>query len=398
MLKSIVHIIENSFLIVEDGDYLICDYKIEDLSVIRTLFDREFINNSSIDSYKISESIKVEFILSRIFSQGFFLTQESFIVKHKYNYPSSLIYIYQQKRYLEDDKPFVDQYRKVIKLIDSILSIAKHSYEELNIKNAIILREDSALYLPLIYQSEDFVFLNDSALIKIDLLAGLLLSESFEDKKDAFLNHIVSYLNNVEDNEMRFKFFLKNFETLYDKAQTSYNYYLRQYSYSKFKLELDSKALDFNQKIQGVINDSQTKLIAIPTALVLVLTTLNYDEINAPKNYLAVVGLIVFCIFIQLFINNQKSAINFVEENIEHYKSTFKETDLEEIKKSFNRVDLEKNKQIKRLKIIEILLWFIPVLTISVILFLNALKIISTALLIVGIVISIIIYLKVPKI
>ena len=233
--------------------------------------------------------------------------------------------------------------------------------------------------------------------MKIELFTGLFSNGSFEDKKDAFLNHLVSYLNKIEDVEARFSFLLRSFEKFYDNAQTSYNYYVRQFSYSKFKLELDTKALDFNQKIQGVINDSQTKLIAIPTALVLVLTTFNYDEINAPINYLAVIGLIVFCIFIQLFITNQKSAIKFVEENIKHYKSTFKDTDLQEIKESFKRVDLEKNKQINRLKIIELLLWFIPILTISVILFLNALKIISIALVIVYFIISIIIYLQVPK-
>ena len=397
MLKSIVHIIEKSSSIVEDGDYLVCDYIVEDTSIISLLFDNQYISNSSIESCEVGVVLKIEFILSRIFSQGFFLSQESFIKKHRYYYPSSPIYIFQQKKYLADDKPFVNEYRTVIKLIEKILSNAKHSYEELNIQNAIILRDDSSLFLPLIYNREDLNSLSISAISKIELFTGLFSNGSFEDKKDAFLNHLVSYLNKIEDVEARFSFLLRSFEKFYDNAQTSYNYYVRQFSYSKFKLELDTKALDFNQKIQGVINDSQTKLIAIPTALVLVLTTLNYDEINAPKNYLAVIGLIVFCIFIQLFITNQKSAIKFVEENIKHYKSTFKDTDLQEIKESFKRVDLEKNKQINRLKIIELLLWFIPILTISVILFLNALKIISIALVIVYFIISIIIYLQVPK-
>lgn len=397
MLNSIVNIIEKSSSIVEDGDFLICDYIVEDKSIISLLFDNEYISNSSVESIEVGNILKIEFILSRIFSQGFFLSQDSFIIKHRYNYPSSPIYIYRQKKYLEDDKPFVDQYRKVIKLIENILRNSKHSYEELNVQNAIIEPDNSFLYLPLIYTSDDLIFLDDTAMSKLALFNGLLSSISFEDKKNAFLNHLVLFLNKLKDDGIRFSSLLRNFEKFFDNAQTSYKYYLRQYTYSKFKLELDSKALDFNQKIQGVINDSQTKLIAIPTALVLVLTTLNYDDPNSPKNYLAVIGLIVFCIFIQLFIDNQKSAINFVETNIKHYKSTFKETDLQEIKESFSRVDLEKNKQIKRLRIIEILLWFIPILTISVILFLNALKIISIALLIVSFIISLIIYLKVPK-
>ncbi|MDP2454707.1 MULTISPECIES: hypothetical protein [unclassified Kaistella] len=397
MLNSIVNIIEKSSAVVVDGDYLICDYIVEDTSIISLLFTNEYIDNSSVDSIVVGNLIKIEFILSRIFSLGFFLTEESFILKHRYKFPSYPIYIFQQKKYLKDNLPFVNQYKSVIKLVENIITNSKHSYEELNIQNAIILRNESSLYLPLKYSNEDLTYLKTSSIEKLHLFTGLLSSKSFEDKKDAYLNHLVSYLNSIDDDQIRFSFLLKNFERFYDKAQTSYNYYLRQYTYSKFKLELDSKALEFNQKIQAVINDSQTKLIAIPTALVLVLTTLNYEDINSPKNYLAIIGLVIFCIFIQLFINNQKSAINFVQANIKHYKSTFKETELTEMEQSFSKVNEEKNKQIKRLQIIEILLWFIPLLTISVILFLNTLKIISSGMIILYFIISLIIYFQAQK-
>ena len=195
------------------------------------------------------------------------------------------------------------------------------------------------------------------------------------DKKNIYLNQLVEFLYKEEE-QTRFSYLIRNFDKYIKKSSATYNYYLRDFSYNKLKIELDSKALEFSQKLQSVINDSQTKLIAIPTALVFVLSTLDYENINAIKNYLALVGLILFCIFIQIFINNQKSAIAFIEENINYYKGTFKD-DINEIKESFKKVELEKNKQIKRLFQIQILLWLIPIITISVLFFVNGYKYIS---------------------
>ena len=71
-----------------------------------------------------------------------------------------------------------------------------------------------------------------------------------------------------------------------------------------------------------------------------------------------------------MFLNNQKSIIRFIDENINRYKSTYKDQNKIDVEQSFKSVDSEKTKQIKRLVIIEILLWMVPILTLCVILFL----------------------------
>ena len=79
------------------------------------------------------------------------------------------------------------------------------------------------------------------------------------------------------------------------------------------------------------------------------------------KNYLILVGMIMFCAFIEIFINNQKSALKFIEKNITQYKQSFSDNK-QILENSFIEVDKEKNKQRYRLLTIQILLWSSPIL------------------------------------
>ena len=137
-----------------------------------------------------------------------------------------------------------------------------------------------------------------------------------------FLNQFITFLKTVDENE-RFSYFIFNIVNYHEKSISSYQYYLRDFSYNKLKVELDSKALEFAQKIQTVINDSQTKLIAIPTVFDLVIATFDFDKILSSKNVGAIISLFIFSILLQLFLDNQRSALKFIKQNIDSYKDTF---------------------------------------------------------------------------
>lgn len=292
-----------------------------------------------------------------------------------YEFPQKEVYIYELNDYLNNARQFKDKYSLVIDLIDELQKIAKYSYKEEEILNAIIVREDKSLFLYLKYSAEDIDSIDDNELTLISSFIDILKSDTTTDKRNIYLNQLIEFLSDKEE-LIRFSFLIQNFKDYIKVSSSTYNYYQRNFSYNKLKVELDAKALEFYQKLQGVINNSQTKLIAIPTALVFALSTLDYIDINSLKNYLIVVGLILFCMFIQIFINNQKSAINFIEENITYYKNTHA-NNKSELEKSFSKVDTERKKQIKRLRQIQILLWLVPVLTLSVIVFINVCKVIS---------------------
>lgn len=392
MLSKIIEIVNNSQSKSIQNSTLFCQHTINDASFLNTLYDSEFIENSNIDDFGVGTSINLEFSLPKLSTLGFFETKNSFIKKNYYEIPSEEIYIYESNDYLSNDLSFNKSYEITVKLANEISVISKFTYEDAEIANSLILKEDKSLFIPLKYTFDDLEVLNDSTINIIQQFIGLLKTDAFEDKKNVYLNFLIEFLSPKEEME-RFSFLINHFEDYNEKAQATYSFYLRNFSYNKLKVELDSKALEFNQKLQSVINDSQTKLIAIPTALVLVLSTLDYENIDSIKNYLSVIGLIIFCVFIQLFVNNQKSMLKFINENIHQYKQTFKGNKIIELEKSFEKVELEKRKQLNRLLMIQLLLWLTPILTLSVILFLTTYKIISIVLLSVYIILTIVIYL-----
>lgn len=375
MLNKIVDIIKNSSSMKIEENIIFCAYEIVDLKIIKELYDGNVIENSLVDNYKINDKVNLEFSIASLLSQGFYVTVDLFLKWNYYEFPNREIYIHELGSYLNDSDIFKRKYSSVIQLISEINTTSKYSYQEEEILNSIIVREDKSLFLSFKYSNEDLDSIDEESLTLIDSYSEVLKSDTTTDKKNIYLNELIEFLIVKEESE-RFSFLLKNFKSYISKSASTFNFYLRNFSFNKLKVELDAKALEFYQKLQAVINDSQAKLIAIPTALVFVLSTFDYNDINSLKNYLSLIGLIVFSIFIQIFINNQKSAIGFIEENINYYKLSYS-NDESELQKSFQKVYKERDKQLRRIMQIQLLLWFVPVLTVSIIMFVNAYKVAS---------------------
>lgn len=373
-----------------EENIIFCAYEIVDLKIIKELYDGNVIENSLVDNYKINDKVNLEFSIASLLSQGFYVTVDLFLKWNYYEFPNREIYIHELGSYLNDSDIFKRKYSSVIQLISEINTTSKYSYQEEEILNSIIVREDKSLFLSFKYSNEDLDSIDEESLTLIDSYSEVLKSDTTTDKKNIYLNELIEFLIMKEESE-RFSFLLKNFKSYISKSAYTFNFYLRNFSFNKLKVELDAKALEFYQKLQAVINDSQAKLIAIPTALVFVLSTFDYDDINSLKNYLTLLGLIVFSIFIQIFINNQKSAIGFIEENINYYKLSYS-NDESELQKSFQKVYKERDKQLRRIMQIQLLLWFVPVLTVSIIMFVNAYKVASFFVLLAYAVIGLILY------
>ncbi len=375
MLSKIVDIIHNSSLIEIEEKILLCTYPITDLKIITELHESSIIENSLIDDYQINDAVILEFSIASLLSHDFYVTVELFLKWNYYELPEREIYIHELKSYLKDSDVFKRKYLSVINLISEFKNIAKYSFYEEEVLNSVIVREDKSLILSLKYSGDDLNTISEKTMQLIESFIDVLASDMTTDKKNIYVNELIDYLKKKQELD-KFPFLLQNFENYISKANSTFNFYLRNFSFNKLKIELDAKALEFYQRLQGVINESQTKLIAIPTALVFVLSALDYESVNSLKNYLTLVGLILFSIFIQIFINNQKSAISFIEENINYYKLSY-DKDIIEVQDSFEKVYKERDKQIRRIYLIEMLLWLVPVLIISVIIFLNAFKIFS---------------------
>lgn len=369
ILNKIVEIIKkNKSSIKIEDDVLLCDYLIEDFNFLQSLYDKKIIENFDITDFKENENITLEFSITRLIPQRFYLTKESFLQWNYYNAPASNVYIYEINDFLDNDL-FNEGYSVIVELLKGLEKNSKLSYNEEEIINLLIVQEDKSLLLYLEYFIKDLETIDD---IKLKLLKSFIevLNENIiPDRKNIYINELIDFLVLI-DKKDRFSYLIQNFEEFIHRASSSYNFYLRNFSYNKLKIELETKSLEFYQKIQGVINDSQTKLIAIPATLGLSLTVLDFNETFSLKIFLILISVIIFCIFIQIFINNQKSVLQFISENIESYKKTHSKNE-QELQKSFEKVDKESKKQRKRLKFMQFLLWLNPILIIGIVLFMH---------------------------
>lgn len=298
MLNKIIEILNKNKSSIKIGsDIISCTYLIDDLEFLKSLEDKRLIANPIVENYKINEKMDLEFLISKLKSQNFYLSKDSFLEWNYYVYPITDIYIYEINDFLSNNIFFNKRYSTIVKLIDVLQQNSKFSHNEDEILNFLFVREDKSLLLHMKYSSGDLNLIKDSYLDKMNDFIRVLNEDIATDRKNIYINELVEFLLLIEEKD-RFSYLLNNFEEYIHRASSAYNYYLRNFSYNKLKIELNTKALEFYQKIQGVINDSQTKLIAIPTSIAFASATLDYEKINAVKNYLILMGMVMFCGFI----------------------------------------------------------------------------------------------------
>lgn len=359
MLSKIVELARSSSYHLGGGTLFCKDYVIADVDLIEYFDENGFLEQNLYEK-KRGSKIDLEITLAKLNSLEFYENREAFVLKNKYYSPEETYYILEIDSFSTDQNDFFIQYNSVISLINSIEKIAKHSYLETDLKQIIIYREDKSLFLSAEYKTDDLMALNLAFKGLIQEVINIF-GENNSEKSAIFTNQLIDFLTPINEHS-RFKYLLSNFEDFYTKCMNAFQYYLRNFTYNKLKLELDSKALEYTQKIQSIINESQTKLIAIPTAFVLVFATFDFIDLLSIKNFAALGGLIIFAILIQLFLNNQKTALSFISEDFYSYKETHKNNGIREISLKLSMVETELANQKKRLMIVQIVLWLVPIL------------------------------------
>lgn len=376
MLRRIIDIIKSSNTEISNGTLFCNGYIIADAECIDYLENNNILENS-LYSRKNGECVNLELSLAHLNSIGYYEDCSTFCIKNKYVLPSKRFFIEEIKCFEDDDNDFIFIYKKIITLINTISHISKHSYTDVDIYNAIIFREDKSLFLPFIYDSSDIrdIKIEDSE--KFTFLSDLF-NNSDSDKKLLFINELIDFLSPYNEND-RFRYLLLYICEFISKANNAYQYYIRNFSYNKLKSELDNAALEFSKKIQTVINESQTKLIAIPAAFVLSAANIEFNNILSIKNITILISLYIFAVLIGIFLNNQSSVLKMIDKNIQSYKETF-DSNNSVVKEAFTLVDKELTKQKTRLLVTQFINWGIPVLlTLSyIIIFLTNASIITS--------------------
>jgi hypothetical protein len=358
MLNKVVEFILSSNYRIDGSTIFITGYIVDDIEFLDTLEDNNVFEAPIIEK-TIGLSVDLELSVIRLASLGFYLDRSIFLSKYKYKEPLSDFYILELNIFNNDESQFLNKYKAIVNLIDAIQICSKHVFFEVDILNVILYSETRSLILPLFYDSISLENLKEETVSLIVTVSEVLIGSSSE-KKLIFVNELYDFLSDFEE-DRRFNSLIADFKKYFDKSSNSFQYYLRDFSFNKLKLELDGKALEYTQKIQGVINDSQTKLVAIPTAFVIVFSAFEFSDLLAVKNIVSIISMFIFAIILQLFLDNQFSILRFLSENVETYKQTFKENNLKIMSEKFVLVENELNKQKRRFKIVRFILWSIPI-------------------------------------
>lgn len=311
-----------------------------------------------------NQEVSVELIKFSLTRYGYYDTMEEFVNANEFLIPEDF-YI-REINYRKGDEPkneIIDGYNSAIELVDCLDSLSLFQSKE-DERTLYFLQEKAATAL--------------KVGIEVDLATGPKPNgedirsfadevQSSTERKKIYLKELIDFLNE-QDYQDRFKNLYSKFSDFYDRCQSAYGFFLSDFSYSKLKLELESSILDYSKNIRSIINDSQSKLIAIPAAFLVASSQLDLGHPISIKNSFIIFSSFVFSVLIEIFLRNQESSLAIFIDNISNYKTTFKlknqQTDKKEnrslqavISSSFTAIDKELDNQRKRLNLIRTINW-----------------------------------------
>lgn len=355
-------ITENSITIIEEF------YKYNFIEQIKDSQNKILVINN-LSNIK-NQSISVEFITSELKKNGFFLTINDFILDNRFEIP--LEYYINSISYSSSsliNNEYLEKYKAISTLIVRLIAKAKFISEE-HIKTICLVQDNSIIEIPI----ENIIYEDYLEHKNIELINQYIEDiDSYKEKRTIFLKELIDFLSSKNKKE-RFNELILYFEEFYEKCNTSFEYYLSNFSFNKIKFELDNSVLEYSKNIRSIINESQSKLIAIPAAFIFGVSQIDYCNPFILKNILIIVSAFLFSYIISIFINNQKNAIEIISDNLDNYKTNYersKATQFEEerelkslselIKKSYKKTEIEIRKQDKRLKILQFCNWGISI-------------------------------------
>lgn len=354
---------------IQDDITIVKDFEIDEIDDINCIKDLiveiHKISGELIffESLNRGDVVNISLSSYKLFEQGYYNTFNDFLINNLIEIPDKF-YIREfdfQYKVTTEIPIKIKKYFLTVQLIKSIEQLSNHSKNEAGLETLYIVRKKSnLLVLPIDYQVEDIEDNEISQDVVLDI--SQTFTGNNNEKKILYINELILFLDNADAN-IKFRFLIKNLNLFYSKCLNSFEYYLRNFTYNKFKIELDSAILNYTQKIRTVINEAQNKLIAIPAAFVLACATIDFSNTLAIKNLVALCSLFIFSLLIEIFIRNQLSSLDMIETDIGGYKNTFNSRiNLNsEVTLGFNNIDAELKTQRYRIQIIRFITWAIPI-------------------------------------
>ena len=365
MLEFLIKIFEESEVATLKNNLATIKYVVENQANLDNLknIDINKITDEK-NEIKIYEELiignKYEFdiVLSSLRRFGFYHTCSDFVASNK-KLKKEEFYIYEIKSSNKSKNIFIKNFLDIFSINEFISLISIESGNE-----KIIFLENKYLKLLIDYSHED---ISKTEKLFEDHFINSFLQEYENLSKEIriiFKNELLEFLEPINKNE-RFKYLFKNFKEFNEKCILGYEYYLSNFSYNKLKAELNNAVFDFHKNIRSVINDSQSKLIAIPAAVLLIFTTIDINDIIQNKNFFILLSSLIFTMLMNFFIVNQLTALLIIKANKDIYLELFeKKKDSEKLQKTITDLTSNISKELQRQRValisINVINWAIP--------------------------------------
>ncbi len=353
---------------------------------IKQFYDDDLIENIKDSSSNLisvdnlsnsSQPVYIEFVTAELKNKGFYITFADFVVDNRFELDENF-YIQElnYKNTSSANQEKIEKYNTLLALIQKLVSKSKFVKDE-DVKTLFLFQENKFIELSIdnsiVY--EDFLQPENLALIR----EYVINIDDYKEKRSIFLQELIDFLSTEKSN--RFQYLLSNFKEFFERCNTSFEFYLSNFSYNKLKMEIDNSVLEHSKNIRNIINDAQSKLIAIPVAFVLAATQIDFSNAFSIKNTIVLVSSFIFSYIISIFIQNQKNALSIISENVENYKKAFLQTKTDDViqekgqpsistllKNSYKKIEIDLVNQKEKLRILQFIGWAISaILVISLI-------------------------------
>lgn len=354
-------------------------------------------NNSVISSTEIvvGVTLKIEVVQFALQVFGYYENIESLINANEFSVPDRFyVHSIQHQHPGTSKNDSINAYFEIVALANCISALALFTADD-NGRTVYLMQEKSAVALPIVYDKK-LVKSTSPDLAKVKSFINEI--DGHSERKKIYTKELIDFLNEEKIESQRFAYLFQNFDDFYLKCEAAYAFFLSDFSYSKLKLELESAILDYSKNIRAIINDSQTRLIAIPAAFIVASSQLELNKSISLKNILIVISSFVFSILVEIFIRNQESSLKIFLDNVASYKTTFKLKNAGVASKamqslqiiiatSFKSIDDELKNQQDRLRYIRYINWgmsvFLVVIVIGLYFYYNAASSMSKLMLII---------------
>lgn len=340
-----------------------------DISILKTLAENDILEDFAlVDSKNVpvndlvpGQLAKIKLYSNRIKKQNYFETFDELLKYSNQKYPTEHFYVnslnFDSNSTVEKPKQILS-FEAITKLIALLTEFSDYQKN-----NELVFFQTKPLVIIIDYKES-----NLNSIINIDKLSEHILnSTDKEERKIIFLNELAASLLKIPNSDNRFIFLLDNFEGIFNDYLKSHMLYLQNFSYQKIKSEIDKEILDYSKRIQSVINDAQSKFVAIPAAFLIIISQFDLTGEKEFYNLVLFISAIVFSVLLELLLRNQFAALNFITDDVNRFKDSIDPKKIQTIgnqdfDSTFLKIHKLYLKQKKYLMIIRLIIWSTPII------------------------------------